>query len=200
MVILYAVMKKENLLGQKFIRLLVIAEAESINKRVAWLCRCDCGIEKIIKAEHLRDGTTKSCGCLNDEKRKERAPGLYAPNIKYHPSETTARRVWKKRYDDGISFEDFMRISQMNCYYCEATPNNLANAASEDKKSSQFARDNGDFIYNGLDRINSDLPHTVDNCVPCCWVCNRAKCTMTSQDFDAWVEQAYLTLQKRKSR
>jgi hypothetical protein len=192
-------MKKENLWNQKFGRLLVIAEAEPINKRVAWLCRCDCGVEKIIKAEHLRDGTTKSCGCLNDEKRKERAHGLYAPCIKYHPSETTARRVWKKRYDNGISFEDFMHISQMNCHYCGAAPNNKQNAASEDKKSSQYAKDNGDFIYNGLDRIDSNLPHTMDNCVPCCWICNRAKCAMTSEDFDIWIEQVYQTLQKRKS-
>ena len=66
-------MKKEILLGQKFNRLLVIAESKPINKRAAWLCQCDCGVNKIVKSEELKNGDTKSCGCLNKEKRIERA-------------------------------------------------------------------------------------------------------------------------------
>lgn len=29
-----------------------------------WMCRCECGKEKLVIAHHLLDGTTKSCGCL----------------------------------------------------------------------------------------------------------------------------------------
>lgn len=36
-----------------------------------YLCRCDCGNEKIIPSKSLRDGSSKSCGCLNSEIRKE---------------------------------------------------------------------------------------------------------------------------------
>jgi hypothetical protein len=137
-------MKKENLLSQKFERLLVIAEAEPVgkNKRTAWLCQCDCGNQKVVKTEELKSGDTKSCGCINQEKRKERAHKLYAPNIKFHPSETTARRVWRNRYNDGISFEDFYVISQMNCYYCNGKPENSQNSALADPKASKHAKCN----------------------------------------------------------
>jgi hypothetical protein len=195
-------MKKENLLGQKFARLLVIAEAEpvGVRKRRTWLCQCDCGNQKVVKADELKSGDTKSCGCLNQEKRKERATGLYSANIKYTPREASARRVWSKRYNDGnITFEDFLRLSQLNCHYCGAKPNNIQNAAKEDKKSSQFAKDNGNFTYNGLDRIDSSLRHTLDNVVPCCKWCNYAKRERTTAEFEAWIEQIYQTLQKRKS-
>jgi hypothetical protein len=193
--------KKENLLGQKFARLLVIAEAEPVGarRRSAWLCQCDCGNTKVIKADELKSGDTKSCGCLNDEKRKERAHGLYAPLIKYHPSETSARKIWKRRYSDGeLSFDDFMRLSQMNCHYCGAEPNMIFNAAKEDKKSSQSAKDDGDFAYNGLDRTDSNRTHTLDNVVPCCKWCNYAKRERIVAEFEAWLKQAYQTTQKRK--
>lgn len=193
-------MKKENLLGRKFARLLVIAEAKpvGVRRRVAWLCQCDCGTTKVIKADELKSGDTKSCGCLNDEKRKERAPQLYAPLTKYQPIEASARRVWRANYQDGISFEDFNRISQMVCHYCGAKPNNVQNSALQDKKSSQFAKDNGNFVYNGLDRIDSSLPHTLDNVVPCCKWCNYAKRERTTTEFEIWAEQLYQTIQKRK--
>jgi hypothetical protein len=194
-------MKKEDLLGQKFGRLMVVGAAEPVGKRkrAAWLCRCECGVEKVIRAENLKDGSTKSCGCLNDEKRSERAATMYGACIKYHPSETSARAVWRRRYSDGrLSFEDFMRISQMNCDYCGSTPNNIANAATSDKKSSQYARDNGDFKYNGLDRVDSTKPHTLENVVPCCFPCNIAKHDMSLEDFRSWIIRVVKHLVKKK--
>lgn len=32
-----------------------------------WLCRCRCGNEKRVRVDHLLDGSTKSCGCLQRE-------------------------------------------------------------------------------------------------------------------------------------
>lgn len=29
----------------------------------AWLCRCDCGREKVVIGTNLKSGKTKSCGC-----------------------------------------------------------------------------------------------------------------------------------------
>jgi hypothetical protein len=194
-------MKKENLLGRKFVRLLVIAEAEPVGarRRSAWLCQCDCGNQKIVKTDELKGGGTQSCGCLNKELNIGRGHQMGASNVQFHPSETSARRVWKKRYSDGdLSFEDFLRLSQMDCCYCGAKPNNTQNAAMEDKKASQFAKDNGDFVYNGLDRIDSSLPHTLDNVVPCCKWCNFAKRERSVVEFEIWAEQLYQTLQKRK--
>lgn len=60
--------KPIDLTGKKFGRLNVISRAKN-NKdgRTMWLCVCDCGNERIISGKSLRNGHTKSCGCLNKE-------------------------------------------------------------------------------------------------------------------------------------
>jgi hypothetical protein len=186
-----------DLTGQKFDRLTVISKAD-VPGRVAWLCQCDCGKIKVIKAGHLKNGT-KSCGCLNEELNIIRGTKMGTSNIQYNPKETTARTIWRKRYGEGdLSFEDFMRISQMNCYYCEALPNNEQNSQMSVKHSSSFAKENGTFIYNGLDRIDSSLPHTLSNVVPCCKWCNYAKRERNTIEFETWAEKLYFSIQKRK--
>lgn len=32
-----------------------------------WLCKCDCGNERVVTGAQLRSGKSLSCGCLNDE-------------------------------------------------------------------------------------------------------------------------------------
>ncbi|MCT0211139.1 hypothetical protein KQ303_10715 [Synechococcus sp. CS-1333] len=71
--------------GKHFGRLVVIEFDRSSNK---WLCRCECGTKKLIRADALVSGDTKSCGCLFESKKNnlegqrfgmlavvERAPG-----------------------------------------------------------------------------------------------------------------------------
>lgn len=55
-------MKKLDLTGQCFGRLTVLRPAENIGGKTAWVCRCDCGRETVVKTHHLRCGHTKSCG------------------------------------------------------------------------------------------------------------------------------------------
>lgn len=62
---------KVDLAGQRFGRLVAIKPVIK-NGRQAWLCHCDCGNTKIVRADHLRSGAVKSCGCLNADKKKER--------------------------------------------------------------------------------------------------------------------------------
>jgi len=58
-----------DLTGQRFGRLVVL---KLIGKNkwgsYQWLCRCDCGKEKIVRIDSLKSGRTKSCGCLNRER------------------------------------------------------------------------------------------------------------------------------------
>ncbi len=58
-----------DLTGKKFGRLLVIEKFnyEDKLKQYRWLCLCDCGTYKNILGEDLREGKTKSCGCLARE-------------------------------------------------------------------------------------------------------------------------------------
>jgi hypothetical protein len=57
---------KLDLIGQRFGRLLVIKEfGKAKNRSIEWLCKCDCGNETIVPSQRLRNGDTKSCGCLS---------------------------------------------------------------------------------------------------------------------------------------
>ena len=56
--------------GTRFNRLLVLSlhsTDRNYNKR--WLCRCDCGVEKVVLGDKLRSGNTQSCGCYGREFR-----------------------------------------------------------------------------------------------------------------------------------
>ena len=68
--------RRLDLSGQRFGRLTVIAPAENIGRRTAWLCHCDCGGERIVKTVHLREGKVTSCGCAK-EKHSASALGLH---------------------------------------------------------------------------------------------------------------------------
>ena len=70
-------MKFIDLTGQKFGRLTVLKLDYKVKKgthtRNYWLCECDCGNTKIVEGGCLKYGNTKSCGCYNIEKIKERS-------------------------------------------------------------------------------------------------------------------------------
>ena len=64
--------KFKDLTGQQFGKWTVIKRAENDKHGGAqWLCKCDCGNEKIIRANCLVQGHSQSCGCLRSEKSKE---------------------------------------------------------------------------------------------------------------------------------
>lgn len=65
--------QRVNLAGQRFGRLEVLRYADTLNKRARWFCLCDCGTKIIVLGKSLRQGNTKSCGCLNREKISDRA-------------------------------------------------------------------------------------------------------------------------------
>lgn len=65
-------MNKIDLIGKKYGRLEVISQGETKCKPngakvIYWTCRCECGTQKDVMGEPLRDGRVKSCGCLRDE-------------------------------------------------------------------------------------------------------------------------------------
>lgn len=51
-----------NLVGESFGKLTVLRLARTLPR--AWRCQCACGKIKTIQQRHLRDGNTKSCGCI----------------------------------------------------------------------------------------------------------------------------------------
>ena len=60
-------LKNINLIGQRFGKLIVVEKAEDYispkgKHESKWLCKCDCGNEKVIRQSDLRSNRTKSCG------------------------------------------------------------------------------------------------------------------------------------------
>ena len=191
---------KKDLLNQTFGRLKVIEAAPNIlNKKktrshVAWKCECECGKKITAKAKNLLSGKTKSCGCLNTEKRRIQANKISKARAYTNPNEASAREAFKASYcDEGdtITFETFLELSQKPCFYCGAQPNNCFNKYRGKITCSRADYEAAKFIYNGLDRVDNNLPHTQENCVPCCPQCNTAKCDKSQQDFLDWAEQVY---------
>lgn len=137
---------------------------------VIWEFQCECGNKKICRLTRFRTGHTKSCGCLTN------IPIGEAFIFKGGPAKST----WRRSYADGCSFEKFLELSQQNCFYCNAKPSTHCK----------------NFIYNGLDRLNSNKDHSEDNIVPCCWSCNRMKSNMNYEEFIDKITKIYFNLNK----
>lgn len=57
-----------NLVGQKFGRWKVLSRAENSKDGGAkWLCLCECGEERTVSSQSLRNSSSCSCGCLQRE-------------------------------------------------------------------------------------------------------------------------------------
>lgn len=67
----YLMTKRIDLTGQKFGMWTVL---EYLGNQY-YLCRCQCGTERKIYSGNLRDGKTKSCGCINKENLSGRKIG-----------------------------------------------------------------------------------------------------------------------------
>ena len=86
-------MKLLEIAGQRFERLLVISKVgKNKNGKSVWLCRCDCGVEKLVVGAFLKDGRTRSCGCLRNQLAAERT-------TTHGGSKTLEYNIWRSAKD-----------------------------------------------------------------------------------------------------
>ena len=58
-----------DLSGNRYGRWLVISRGlNSHSGKVQYHCKCECGLESLVDAQALRDGVSRSCGCLRSER------------------------------------------------------------------------------------------------------------------------------------
>jgi hypothetical protein len=90
-IILGDIMKQfTSLIGNKYGRLTVISLADyKIDNRIAYVCKCDCGNIKVVKASNLTRTTrpTRSCGCIKKELNKTR-------NVKHNLTKSRIYKIW----------------------------------------------------------------------------------------------------------
>lgn len=154
-----------------------------------WLCRCDCGKEKVIKSQHLRSGHVISCRCANAELTAATCRRNAAR--KFNPEVTGARTVFllyrqsarSRHLEFSIPQEELTLLIKKNCQYCAMPPSNKQFNRSKVRPYS--------FRYNGLDRVDNSKGYVSGNCVPCCDRCNTAKQESSVSEFLSWVSAVY---------
>jgi hypothetical protein len=56
--------------GERYGRLIVVERHQRGAGKSYWSCLCTCGCMKVVRSDHLLDGSTNSCGCLRAEIRR----------------------------------------------------------------------------------------------------------------------------------
>lgn len=175
-----------NIKGEKYGILTVLEYSHTHSKKAYWVCKCECGGTKVVRANDLRTGKTTSCGCLMKESsrrnqkimiRHNRLPhGEAAFNQLYSQYLHSAK---KRNHFFNLTKEMFKEITSSACHYCGASPSRI----------SSMKRGNGTYIYNGIDRVDNNKGYEKDNIVACCKTCNVAKNTLNYTDFINWGKQ-----------
>ena len=96
----------EDLTGKRFGKLTVLKKSDKSNRRLYWVCQCDCGNTTIVKGDVLRQGLQKSCGCINSKTEIIIANLLRQNDILFIPQYSFDNLVGeygtKLRFDFGI--------------------------------------------------------------------------------------------------
>jgi hypothetical protein len=134
-------------------------------------CICECGTIRIVGMASLADGSIMSCkACQNFSNFK---PLIYWELDKRQ----YAKRANKKELKFELTIEEFINLVQSNCHYCGAIPNG--------KTHSKYLK------RNGIDRVDNAVGYIIENCVPCCAMCNASKSNKTLSQFLEWIKRVF---------
>lgn len=135
-------------IGERYGKWLVIGEGKDSKHR---RCKCDCGEIKDVRADHLTDGRSRSCGCS----KKENHPWIYKGN----PWRGRLNRIYgnmlRRCYDERS--DNYSRYGGRGITVCEAWRNSFDSFAD-------WAYTNGYEKGLTIDRIDNDLVYSPDNC------------------------------------
>lgn len=128
-----------NLVGERFGRWFVKEVGEPYtfpstnHSKIRYVCKCDCGVEKLVREDSLLRGDSKSCGCLAKEKIKE---AITKHGLSHHK----LYNVWNdmRRRCNDPSRKDYKHYGQRGITVCERWNDSLNgfNAFLEDMSLS----------------------------------------------------------------
>lgn len=172
----------ESWIGRRFGRLTVLKIGPKGNHNNYVLCKCDCGNEKEIWGTTLHQGRCRSCGCIVKEKGKKRGLNGAISLYKRHAKE--------RNLIFSLTECEFLDLCKKDCFYCGKEPSNRLYKQNKDGTEMNF-------IYNGIDRIENTIGYVLENCVPCCKICNYMK---RETSFSQWKKHMELILENLNSR
>jgi 5-methylcytosine-specific restriction endonuclease McrA len=169
--------------GQKYYNFTITNRAPS--KRTSsgysytcWECICDCGQKFITTTKQIRRGVRRSCGCMSKSNRFKQIPVKdVVINIKNGHYKQKAK---ERSIEWQLTKDQFAQLIFKDCNYCNQKP------------SMKVKGPKGLLFVNGVDRVNSSVGYKLENCVPCCKICNRAKGDMSIDDFKQWIKKIYV--------
>jgi hypothetical protein len=132
----------------------VVARVEGSSDPILWRVRClNCEVER----DSTRSNFLTGYACRNCSLLPKGQAGLNRLYRQY-------KRQAKDR-DFQLTLEELKELTSAKCHYCDCEPQQRLHGNSPNSW--------GEYVYNGVDRINNDIGYVKSNCVPCCWRCNR---------------------------
>lgn len=83
------------------------------------------------------------------------------------------RRAEASDREFNITESQFTNITKGNCFYCGV----------------EFDKDDTEGKHVGVDRVINSEGYTFENCIASCWICNRAKSDLSTDDFFKWISR-----------
>lgn len=169
--------------GNKYGRLTVIERTGTKydSSYAAWLCKCECGETTIVTGSHLRTGSVRSCGCLHRETSSRLNSLPYGEASFNKLCYYMKRNAEKRNLEWALTKEQLRILTKRNCGYCGVEP----------RQVMWHKNCNGNYVYNGIDRMDNSKGYMIDNIVTCCKWCNQAKSNRTLMQFRKWIEAVY---------
>lgn len=109
-----------DLTGKRFGRIVALRKSENEHGKSVWLCQCDCGNTKVITQASLRNGDTKSCGCLRIETMRETA------RAKQRETNNPKQESTRKRNEKGTRVKDIPEYNIWNAMKNRCTNPNVS--------------------------------------------------------------------------
>ena len=157
---------------------------------VCYYCRCDCGHEFIAYAGNLRRRKYQRCAkcrpCTKEanyasevwhQKALSKLPGEQGLSKLFSIYKRNAR-TYNRTFN--LTKEQFTEMTSKNCFYCGRPPYSIMHP---DRTCRPDVREKGKYVYSGIDRVDSDFGYSLNNCLPCCKICNWLKRDMTQEEF-----------------